>query len=151
MRRCTLPLSRASIASGSGYLTYAVDPFVADEIESLPVPEFTRPPGYPGFLSVMIRMGFPDVAAGIGLSIAWLTVPMLAFYRLASAILGSRRGALFLCGWPSQAGPPSLRDSVAQRQHDNHDADRSARVTVDNRPLRRADGGAPPERPGRVQ
>lgn len=47
----------SNIASGEGYVTYAIDPFVADESDALPVPEFTRSPGYSGMLALAFRTG----------------------------------------------------------------------------------------------
>ena len=87
-----------NLADGRGYVTNAIDVFVADEIDSFPVPEFTRPPGYAVMLAVVLRLGLGDVAAGAGLSIFWLTLTMMAFYSMARHLLGSWRTALFLCG-----------------------------------------------------
>ena len=87
-----------NIAAGRGYVTFAIEPFVADEIDSFPIPEFTRPPAYSVFLAGAMKTGLGALAAGIGLSIAWLTVTMLAFYRITMSVLGSWRTAAFLCG-----------------------------------------------------
>ena len=87
-----------SLADGEGYVTYTVNPFVADEIEGLPVQEFTRPPAYPLFLAGLLKLGLDELAAGIGLSIAWLAITVAGFYVLANRLLGSWRISLFLCG-----------------------------------------------------
>ena len=89
----------SNIASGEGYVTYAIDPFVADEIDALPIPEFTRPPGYSGVLALAFKAGISnEVAAGIALSLSWLVITIVAFYSIASGVLRSWRGGLLLCG-----------------------------------------------------
>ena len=87
-----------NISEGSGYVTYAIDPFVADEVEGFPVPELTRPPGYSVVYALVLRLGFEDVAGGVALSVFWLALTMLAFYRLGEHLLGSWKVSTFLCG-----------------------------------------------------
>ncbi len=86
------------IASGSGYVTYAIDTYLADEIEEFPAPEFSRPPGHALFYGGLLKFGFSEIGTGIALSIFWLVLTVVTFYLLAEALLGSSRVALLLCG-----------------------------------------------------
>ena len=87
-----------NIASGRGYSTYAIDTFVADEIDEFPAPEFTRPPGHSVLYAGLLKLGFDDIRAGIGLSIFWMALTVAILYLLAEALLGSWRVALLVTG-----------------------------------------------------
>ena len=87
-----------NVAEGRGYVTYAIGPFIADEVEELPVPELTRPPGFATVYALVLVLGFADVAGGTLLSVFWLAVTIFALFRLGQRILGSWKVAVFLCG-----------------------------------------------------
>lgn len=87
-----------NIAEGRGYVTLAIDPFIADEVEGFPVAELTRPPGFAVFYAAVMKLGPSDLTAGLGLSIFWLAVTMLALFRLSDRIFASTRTSLLICG-----------------------------------------------------
>ena len=86
-----------NVADGDGYVTYAIDPFVADEVEGFPVAELTRPPGYAVVYAAVLALGIDPVIGGTLLSMFWLGVAVFAFFWVAETLLSSK-AALFLCG-----------------------------------------------------
>jgi hypothetical protein len=86
------------IAAGNGYITSTIYPVFADDIESIPMPELLRPPGYQLVVAAALTLGFTDYAAAVGVSILWLAIAVVTFGYLAHRLLGSHRVALLLVG-----------------------------------------------------
>lgn len=86
------------IAAGNGYITSTIYPVFADDIESIPMPELLRPPGYQLVVAAALTLGISEYAAGLGVSIAWLAVAVATFGCLAHRLLASQRVAMLLVG-----------------------------------------------------
>ncbi len=86
------------LAAGNGYVTSTIYPVFADDIESIPMPELLRPPGYQLAVAAALSIGFTDHAAALSVSILWLAVAVALFGYLTHQLLASTRVALLLVG-----------------------------------------------------
>ncbi len=86
------------IAAGNGYVTSTIYAVFADDIDSIPMPESLRPPGYQLVVAAALTLGLNDHAAAVGSSILWLAIATAAMGYVAHRLLESYRIALLLVG-----------------------------------------------------